>query len=74
MWKNDASQGAVSAHSAPTMAAVKEVAVTTMRIARASRVREIRANESSTFCGPSSARKVTKVSARLRLTMSMIMA
>lgn len=74
MWKKVASQGAVSAHRVPTTAAVNAVATATRRSERTSRVRAIRANESNTFCGPSNARNVTNVSARLRLAMIMMMA
>ncbi len=74
MWKNVASQGAVSAQTVPTTAAVTAVAAATRRSERMSSDRATRANASSTFCGPSSARKVTTMSARLRLTMSMMMA
>jgi len=70
MWKNVASQGAVIAQRVPTMAAVTAVAMATRRSERTSRTRASRANDSSTFCGPSSARNVTNVSARLRLTMT----
>src|SRR5487761_1034635 len=70
MWKNVASQGAVSAQRVPTMAAVSAVAAATKRSERTSRVRAIRANESNTFCGPANARNVMKVSARLRLAMT----
>src|ERR1700761_5071067 len=74
MWKNVASQGAVSAHAAPTQAAATAVSAATRRTERGSSVRAVRANESSTFCGPSSARNVTITSARLRLAMVTMMA
>ena len=69
MWKNVATQGAVSAQSAPMTAAVAAVAAATVRTERSSSVRDSRPNDSSTFCGPISARNVTNVSARLRLSM-----
>src|SRR3984957_2348499 len=70
MWKNVAIQGAVSAQSAPTQAVATAVAPATARTDRSSRVRASRPKDSSTFCGPISARNVTNVSARLRLTMA----
>src|SRR5271165_2341817 len=73
MWKNVAIQGAVSAHTTPTPAAASEQVQATSRRLRTSSTCPRRANDSSTFCGPASARNRTKVSARLRLSTPMIM-
>src|SRR6202000_2189362 len=71
MGKKVASQGAVSAQRVPTAAAVNAVAAATTRSVRVSRLRATCANESNTFCGPANARNVMKVSARLRLAMTL---
>ena len=69
MWKNVVTQGAVSAQTAPMIAAVDAVAAATVRTEWSSSVRDSRPNDSSTFCGPNSAKNVMNVSARLRLSM-----
>ena len=51
------------------IAAVDAVAAATMRTEWSSSVRASRPNDSSTFCGPNSAKNVMNVSARLRLSM-----
>src|SRR5579875_1675959 len=73
MWKNDVSHGAISADTTPTHAAASEQAHATRRMLRMSSAGARRANDSRTFCGPISARNVTNVSARLRLSMGTIM-
>ena len=73
MWKNVVSQGAVRSQMTPMQIAAAEVVRMTRRSERGSSVLAIRPNASSTFCGPSSARKVTTMSAKLRLLMATIM-
>ncbi len=73
MWKNVASQGAVRSQTTPMQMAAAAVVTMTTCSEWGSSVLAIRPNASSTFCGPSSARKVTTMSAKLRLLMPTIM-
>src|SRR2546421_838445 len=73
MWKNVASQGADRSQATPTQMAAAAVVTITTRSEWGSSALAIRPNASSTFCGPSSARKVTRMSAKLRLLMATIM-